>query len=80
MAQFDPGGLATRLKTGMTISEVLLALGNRPTSTSETTCREETGESFPCRIWNYATELEDLQIYFRYGEPQRGWVVYSWRL
>ena len=79
-AQFDPGGLAARLKTGMTISQVLLALGNRPTSTAETTCRKETGEPFACRIWNYTTNQEELQIYFGYSEAQRQWLVYSWRL
>ena len=78
-AQFDPGGLATRLKTGMTIGQALLALGNRPTSTLETTCRQVTGEPFTCRIWNYTTQFEELQIYFRYSEPQHEWLVYSWK-
>jgi hypothetical protein len=80
MAQFDPAGLAAGLKTGMTISQVLLTLGNRPTSTVETTCRPVTGEPFACRIWSYTTQLEELQIYFRYSEPRREWLVYSWQL
>ena len=81
LAQFDPGGLAARLRAGMTISQVLLALGNRPTSTDETGCRSQlTGEPFTCRIWNYATEFERLQIFFRYNEPQQRWVVYGWHL
>lgn len=79
-AQFDPDALATRLKTGMTIGQALLALGNRPTSTLETTCRQVTGEPFTCRIWNYTTQFEELQIYFRYSEPQHEWLVYSWRI
>jgi len=79
-AQFDPGGLAGRLKSGMTVSQTLLALGNRPTSTFETTCRLVTGEPFTCRVWNYTTQFEELQIYFRYSEPQHEWLVYSWRL
>jgi hypothetical protein len=79
-AQFDPGGLAARLKTGMTISQVILALGNRPTSIAETTCHLQAGEPFPCRIWRYTSDLEELQIYFRYSEPQQQWTVYSWRL
>ncbi|HEV2185700.1 MAG TPA: hypothetical protein VGR70_00725 [Stellaceae bacterium] len=80
VAQFDPDGLATRLKTGMTIGQALLALGNRPTSTLETTCRQVTGEPFTCRIWKYTTQFEELQIYFRYSEPQHEWLVYSWKL
>lgn len=80
-AQFDPGALATRLKNGMTIGQVILALGNRPTSTIETTCLlQQTGEPFTCRVWNYTTQLEELQIYFRYNEPKHEWLVYSWRL
>jgi hypothetical protein len=80
MAQFDPEALAARLRSGMTISQVLLALGNRPTSALETTCFLQTGEPFTCRMWNYTTQLEELQIYFRYSEPAREWLVYSWRL
>jgi hypothetical protein len=81
LAQFDPCGLAARLRASMTISQALLALGNRPTSTDETSCRaQQTGEPFTCRIWNYATEFEQLQIFFRYNEPQQRWVVYGWRL
>ena len=79
-AQFDPGALAGRLKSGMTVGQTLLALGNRPTSTLETTCLQVSGEPFTCRIWNYATEFEQLQIYFRYSEPRQEWLVYSWRL
>ena len=79
-AQFDPGGLASRLKSGMTIGQVILALGNRPTSTVETTCLLQTGEPFTCRIWNYTTQFEELQIYFRYSDPQHEWLVYSWKL
>jgi hypothetical protein len=79
-AQFDPGGLATRLKSGMTISQVILALGNRPTSTVETMCRLQTGDPFTCRVWNYTTQVEELQIYFRYSDPRQEWLVYSWRL
>ncbi len=79
-AQFDPGALAARLRSGMTIGQTLLALGNRPTSTLETTCRQVSGEPFTCRIWNYATQFEQLQIYFRYSEPRQEWLVYSWRL
>jgi hypothetical protein len=80
MAQFDPEGLAARLKSGMSISQVLLALGNRPTSTLETICHLQTGEPFTCRMWNYTTQFEQLQIYFRYSEPVQEWLVYSWRL
>jgi hypothetical protein len=80
MAQFDPEGLAARLKSGMTISQVLLALGNRPISAVETTCLQVSGEPFACRIWSYTTQFESLQIYFRYSEPAREWLVYSWRL
>ncbi|HXP06754.1 MAG TPA: hypothetical protein VN808_21745 [Stellaceae bacterium] len=80
MAQFDPEGLAARLKSGMTISQALLALGNRPTSALVTTCHLQTGEPFTCRVWNYTTQFEELQIYFRYSEPAQEWLVYSWRL
>jgi hypothetical protein len=80
-AQFDTGGMAARLKSGMTISQVLFELGYRPnTPISDTTCSLPTGEPFTCRIWTYTTDLQELQIYFRYSEPQRGWVVYSWKL
>jgi hypothetical protein len=79
-AQFDPDALAGRLRSGMTVSQTLLALGNRPTSTLETTCPQVTGEPFTCQIWNYTTQFEQLQIYFRYSEPRQEWLVYSWRL
>jgi hypothetical protein len=80
-AQFDPGQLAQRLKPGMTITDVILVLGNRPTSTEETACRwPATGELFTCRIWDYATEFQALHIYFRYDPQQRQWVVYSWEM
>jgi|HubBroStandDraft_1064217.scaffolds.fasta_scaffold490416_1 hypothetical protein len=80
-AQFDTGGMAARLQSGMTIKQVILTLGYRPNATiSDTACRLPTGEPFVCTIWTYATELQQLQIYFRYSDPQRAWVVYSWRL
>jgi hypothetical protein len=80
-AQFDTAGMAARLKSGMTIKQVILALGYRPNATTwDTACRLPTGESFVCTIWTYTTELQELQIYFRYSEPRREWVVYSWRL
>jgi hypothetical protein len=79
-AQFDPGGLAARLQAGMTVSQVLLALGYRPTSTAETACSEPNGNPFACRIWHYATDLQELQIFFRYDPPQQRWLVYGWRI
>jgi hypothetical protein len=79
-AQFDPGGLAARLHRDMTVSQVLLALGYRPTSVAETVCPQVGGDPFPCRIWNYATQLEQLQIFFRYSDQRQQWLVYGWRL
>jgi hypothetical protein len=79
-AQFDTGGMASRLKPGMTITQTLLALGYQPTSTADTTCRQPDGDLFTCRIWNYATQVQELQIFFRYDEPRQQWLVYGWRL
>jgi len=79
-AQFDPDSLAKRLRGGMTISQVILALGNRPTSTLETICHLQTGAPVACRIWNYTTQYDELQIFFLYNEPGQEWLVYSWRL
>jgi alkylation response protein AidB-like acyl-CoA dehydrogenase len=79
VAQFSPAALAARLKPGMSISQVLLALGYRPTSTDETSCRQPDGALFACRVWNYATEFEQLQIFYRYNEPRQEWLVYGWR-
>jgi len=80
-AQFNTAGMAGRLKSGMPLSQVLLALGYRPNMPiSDTTCRLPTGEPFRCRIWTYSTDLQELQIYFRYSEAQHEWLVYSWKL
>lgn len=80
-AQFDTNGMAARLKSGMTVSQVLLTLGYRPNlAPLETTCRRETGEPFICRVWTYRSDVQELQIYFRYNNARREWVVYSWKL
>ncbi|MBV8778228.1 MAG: hypothetical protein JO032_12765 [Alphaproteobacteria bacterium] len=81
VAQFDTGGMAARLRTGMSVDQVILALGYRPTDvTPDTACFLETGEPLICRVWSYTTDLQRLQIYFRYSVAQRRWLVYSWRL
>ena len=79
-AQFDTGGMTVRLKPGMTVDQTILALGYQPTSTTETTCLPPDGQSFPCRIWSYTTQLQELQIFFRYNEQRQQWLIYGWRL
>lgn len=74
--QFDPGALSLKLNQGMTMQQVISALGYRPNSAEQDTCGTSTPQPWPCRIWIFGNVYSQLRVYF--ANVNGVWMVNNW--
>jgi len=69
--------LTLKLKPGMSEQDVTKLMGEANQS-ALTTCGQETGKPWQCKILVYAHYSSGIRIIFRQKEPTGDWLVVGW--